>query len=358
MRAVITGGAGFIGCNLANSLIESGQAVTLFDNLSRQHSAMNLEWLRRRHESRFTFIHGDVRDSDAVHRAIAGARFIFHCAGQTAVTASLAHPRQDLEINLLGTFNVLEAARAAGDDPIVLLASTNKVYGAMEGEPVIERASRYEFARLRDGVPETHPLDFHSPYGCSKGAADQYVRDYHRIYGLRTIVFRQSCVYGPRQMGVEEQGWISWFVNAAEADAPITIYGNGKQLRDVLYIDDLVRAYRAAVDRIDVTAGQVYNIGGGPENVISVWTEFGPLLTRLLGREIPPASFRERRVGDQPVFVCDIRKARRDFGWQPRVGTEQGVGRLIEWVRTNRVLSVEAFESLHAKGATLRACGY
>jgi CDP-paratose 2-epimerase len=336
--ALITGGAGFIGCNLADSLASRGYAVAILDNLSRPGTERNLEWLRSRHGNAIRFAQGDTRDYEATRAAVEGQRLIFHCAAQTAVTSSVTDPRRDMEDNVIGTFNVLEAARLVGDNPILLYTSTNKVYGGMEDVPVVERNGRYDYDDLPFGVAETQPLDFHSPYGCSKGAADQYVHDYSRIYGLRTIVFRQSCIYGPRQMGVEDQGWVAWFIIAAVTGKPITIYGDGKQVRDVLYVDDLVRAYELAIERIDVTQGQVYNIGGGRENTMSIWTEFEPLLNEALGSPVRPAAYAGWRPGDQPVFICDIRKAERDFGWHPEVGVREGIGRLADWVRANREL--------------------
>jgi CDP-paratose 2-epimerase len=207
----------------------------------------------------------------------------------------------------------------------------------MEDVPVSEGATGYEYRDHRLGIAETYPLDFHSPYGCSKGAGDQYARDYFRIYGLRTVVFRQSCIYGPRQFGVEDQGWIAWFIIAAVTGRPITIYGDGKQVRDVLWVDDLLDLYQAALDRIDVAAGQVYNVGGGPENTLAVWTELGPLLEGLLGRQVD-ISWAKWRPGDQRIFVADIRKARRELGWHPRISREDGVRRLYEWVSAHRGL--------------------
>jgi CDP-paratose 2-epimerase len=237
----------------------------------------------------------------------------------------------------LGTFNALEAAREVGTSPIFLYASTNKVYGGMEDIGVVEADSRYAYSDFPDGIPETCLLDFHSPYGCSKGAGDQYVRDYARIYDLPTVVFRQSCIYGPRQMGVEDQGWVAWFIIAAVTGQPLTIYGDGRQVRDVLYIDDLLDVYDAAIGRIDVAAGQAYNIGGGPANTMSVWTEFGPMLEQLMGRQIP-VSYDDWRPGDQRIFVSDIRKASQELGWRPQVGVETGIRRLFEWVVANRRL--------------------
>jgi CDP-paratose 2-epimerase len=258
-------------------------------------------------------------------------------AGQVAVTTSVQNPRLDFEGNALGTFNALEAARLVGNDPIFIYASTNKVYGGMEDVEVVEDATRYRYADLPLGVSETQPIDFHSPYGCSKGAGDQYVRDYARIYNLRTVVARQSCIYGYRQFGIEDQGWVAWFIIAALKERPITIYGNGKQVRDVLFIDDLLDAYEAFDQNIELAAGQIYNIGGGPQNTMSIWTEFGPMLEELLGRPIH-VCYRDWRPGDQPVYVSDIRKAERELGWRPRICVQEGVTRLFDWIRGHQEL--------------------
>jgi len=339
VHILITGGAGFIGCNLADACIRAGHAVTLFDNLSRRGSQANLAWLRESFgEAGFTFVQGDIRDYPAILAAAAGQEAVYHLAAQTAVTTSVTDPRTDFEINALGTFNVLEAARHAADDPVFIFASTNKVYGGMEDAPARELATRYVLPDYPDGVPETRPLDFHSPYGTSKGSADQYVHDYARIYGLRSVVFRQSCCYGQRQMGVEDQGWVAWFVIAAVTGQPITIYGNGKQVRDLLHVDDLVRAFQLATGRIDVTKGQVYNLGGGPANTLSIWAEFGPLLSELLGRPVLPAGYSDWRPGDQPVFVANVDKAAAEFGWRPQVSVRDGIARLVDWVKSNRGL--------------------
>ena len=339
-RILITGGAGFIGCNLADQLVQDGHSVTVLDNLSRRGTDKNLAWLRQRHGNRFQFVQGDIRNAETMNQAVTGMEVVYHLAGQTAVTTSVTNPRDDFEANALGTFNVLEAARRFGDDPALLLSSTNKVYGGMEDVPVVELPTRYTYRDLPDGATEHQPLDFHSPYGCSKGAADQYVRDYHRIYGLPTVVFRQSCIYGPRQMGVEDQGWVAWFLIATTVGRPITIYGDGKQVRDLLYVDDLINAYKLAVQHIDKTAGQVYNIGGGAARTMSVWAEFRPILSEVFGRDIPDVPHADWRPGDQPVFFCDIRKAQADFGWQPQVGVVEGIRRLAEWVQANRELFV------------------
>jgi CDP-paratose 2-epimerase len=336
MRILITGGAGFIGCNLALDAIRAGHDVTVLDNLSRRGAADNLTWLREASApAAFEFVRADVRDAAAMREATSRAEAIYHLAAQTAVTTSVVEPRYDFEANAGGAFNVLEGARASGADPIVIYSSTNKVYGGLEDLRVMEGPTRYSLPDLPLGVPETQPLDFHSPYGCSKGAADQYVRDYARIYGLRTVVFRQSCIYGRRQMGIEDQGWVAWFAIAAVTGKPITIFGDGKQVRDVLEVDDLVRAFRMATEQIAVTKGQVYNIGGGPANTLAIWTEFGPILSELVGREIIPAAYRPTRPGDQPIFVADVAKAAREFGWRPQIGVKDGITRLVDWVSAN-----------------------
>ena len=267
----------------------------------------------------------------------AGQQVLYHLAGQVAVTTSVLDPRADFEANALGTFNTLEAARASGSDPIFLYTSTNKVYGGMESERVLAESDHYRFGDLPLGVPESYPLDFFSPYGCSKGAGDQYVRDYARIYGMKTIVFRQSCIFGPRQMGVEDQGWLAHFVIQAVLGRGVSIYGDGKQVRDVLFIDDLIRAFQLATEKIEITRGQVYNIGGGPGFTLSVWAQTGPILQALAGRAIP-VQWGDWRPGDQRIYVSDIRKARADFGWQPRVPPAAGLRRLWEWVSANKPL--------------------
>jgi CDP-paratose 2-epimerase len=332
----ITGGAGFIGSNYVSRLLERGEKVTIYDNLSRPGAARNLAWLQETFGGKaFQLVTGDVRDAELLTSSSREVDVIVHLAGQVAVTTSVTHPREDFEINALGTFNVVEAARLSERKPAVLYASTNKVYGGMEDVRVVERGTRWEYETLPMGCPETQPLDFHSPYGCSKGTGDQYVRDYARIYDLPTVVLRQSCIYGPRQFGVEDQGWVAWMIIAAVTGRPLTIYGDGKQIRDVLHVSDLLDAYDAAIARLDRVKGRVYNLGGGPGNTMSIWTEFGPLLEKLLGRPIPVA-LGDWRPGDQKVFVADIRKAERELDWKPKVGVEEGVGRLFEWVQKNK----------------------
>jgi CDP-paratose 2-epimerase len=335
---LITGGAGFIGSNYVSRLLQRGEQVTIFDNLSRPGSRMNLDWLRSTYgDSAFKLVTADVRDAKSIQDAARDAAVIVHLAAQVAVTTSVGKPREDFEINAQGTFNVLEAARAARHKPVVIYASTNKVYGGMDDVRVVEQQTRYAYENLPNGASEAQPLDFHSPYGCSKGAGDQYVRDYFRIYGLPTVVFRQSCIYGTRQFGVEDQGWVAWFVIAAVNGRPISIYGDGKQVRDLLFVEDLLDAYDAALQRIDKAAGQVFNVGGGQPNTISIWTEFAPMLEKLAGRKLE-ITMGDWRPGDQKVYVSDIGKAQRELGWKPKIGVREGVQRLFDWVSANQPL--------------------
>ena len=335
---LVTGGAGFIGSNYVHRLLSRGEKVTIYDNFSRGGAPRNLEWLKAEFgEKAFNVIAGDVRDASGITDAASKSDVIVHLAGQVAVTTSVTNPRDDFESNALGTFNVLEAARASGRNPIVIYASTNKVYGGMEEVELFEEPTRWRYKDLVAGCPETQPLDFHSPYGCSKGAGDQYVRDYARIYDLPTVVFRQSCIYGPRQFGIEDQGWVAWFIIAAVMGRNITIYGDGKQVRDILHVNDLIQAYDLAVEKIDTARGQVYNLGGGPANVMSIWAEFGPRLEKLLDRPIEVARG-DWRPGDQRVFYADVSKAKRELGWEPKINVEQGVDMLFEWVKTNKNL--------------------
>jgi CDP-paratose 2-epimerase len=336
-RVLVTGGAGFIGSNLAHRLISEGHSVTIFDSLSRHGGRSNLKWLKTAHgPESFRLVEGDVADFESLLGAAEGAERVYHLAGQVAVTTSVTEPRADFLSNALGSFNVLEACRLVGNDPVVLYSSTNKVYGELDVE-IAELPTRYAFVDLEHGVSESQPIDFHSPYGCSKGCGDQYVRDYHRIYGLRTVVLRQSCIYGYRQFGIEDQGWVAWFCLAALRGDPISIYGDGKQVRDVLFIDDLLDVYDAAVSEIDRAAGQIYNVGGGPANTLSIWREFGPLLESLVGRTIPVVHG-DRRPGDQPIYVSDIRKAQRELNWSPKIGVDEGVRRLVTWISANQHL--------------------
>jgi CDP-paratose 2-epimerase len=335
---LVTGGAGFIGSNYVYRLLSRGEQVIVYDNLARAGAPRNLQWLSETFGTKaFELVVGDVRDAALLSAKAREADVIIHLASQVAVTTSVLHPREDFDTNALGTFNVLEAARLSGRHPIIIYASTNKVYGGMETLSVLEGETSYSYADLPWGISETELLDFHSPYGCSKGAGDQYVRDYHRIYGLPSVVLRQSCIYGPRQFGIEDQGWVAWFVIAGVNGRPLSIYGDGKQVRDLLYIDDLLDAYDAVLAQIENAAGKIYNLGGGVENAISIWQEFGPLLENLIGHELPVIRG-DWRPGDQRVFIADIRKAERELGWRPKVNVEEGVTRLIEWVRENKEL--------------------
>jgi CDP-paratose 2-epimerase len=334
----VTGGAGFIGSNYVRRLLERGEKVTIYDNLSRAGASKNVQWLQEMFGAdAFELVVGDVADAVQLTEATKKMDVIVHLAGQVAVTTSFTNPREDFEANALGTFNALEAARLSGKNPIFIYSSTNKVYGGMEEVALTEEATRWRYTDLEYGCPEIQPLDFHSPYGCSKGAGDQYVRDYARMYGLPTVAMRQSCIYGPRQFGIEDQGWVAWFVIAAVTGQPITIYGDGKQVRDVLHVNDLLDAYDAAIEKIDIAKGSVYNLGGGPGNVMSVWVEFGPILEKLLEKKIPLGRG-DWRPGDQKVFYADIRKAERELNWRPRVRVEQGVGMLFKWVQENQDL--------------------
>jgi CDP-paratose 2-epimerase len=341
VRYLLTGGAGFIGCNAAARLKRRGDEVVVVDNLSRAGSVANARWLAD--EVGIGAIENiDLRRGDAIAACVAKVRpdVVLHCAAQVAVTTSVTDPRRDFEDNALGTFNLLEAVRLGAPEAVVLYTSTNKVYGGMEDVGIELHDGRYRYVDLPQGCDENRPLDFHSPYGCSKGAADQYVHDYARIYGLRTVVFRQSCIYGYRQFGVEDQGWVAWFSIRAALGKPVTIFGDGRQVRDVLFIDDLVDAFVAAVEGIEKTAGRIYNIGGGPDNQMSL-LELVAHLERLSGRPLA-VDFAGWRPGDQRIFVCDIRKAGRELAWSPRVSAREGVDRLYRWIDVNRTLFSEA----------------
>lgn len=336
MKYLITGGAGFIGCNLTAHLLEKGEEVCVFDNFSRNGSFDNVVWLKERYPN-LRVVAGDIRaDHHLLSREIELCDVVFHLAGQVAVTTSFTNPRLDFMINVVGTFNILEALRLSRKKPILVYASTNKVYGGMEDVVVEERGSRYCYSDFPWGIPETRRLNFHSPYGCSKGAAEQYVRDYARMYGLKTVVFRQSCIYGTRQFGVEDQGWLAWLTIAACLGKPITVYGDGKQVRDVLWVDDLCLAFEKAVANIDVSKGRIYNIGGGPDKTLSL-LELFDYLGSFLGKPIVYAKA-DWRPGDQKVYISDIKKAQQDLSWQPRIAAQEGVKRLFDWVNNNKEL--------------------
>jgi CDP-paratose 2-epimerase len=334
MKVLITGGAGFIGSNAASRFLLRGAEVVIIDNLAGHASAVNLRWLQP--QGRLTFHHLDVREGHvmaAVIRENSDADLVLHLASQVAVTSSIADPRLDFEVNALGTFNLLEAARLAGLRAPIIYASTNKVYGQLADLSLDDSNGRCHFIGLREGISEERRLDFHSPYGCSKGAADQYVRDYHRIFGLNTVVMRQSCIYGPRQFGREEQGWLAWLMIAARTRQPITIYGDGRQVRDILQIDDLLDAFEAAARNIAIAAGSVYNIGGGPANAVSL-LEVLDFIEKHAGVRLP-RRFAAPRPGDQRVYISDIRRAGCQLGWSPRIGWRRGLSALHDWIAAN-----------------------
>lgn len=338
MRFLITGGAGFIGSNAARRLRALRHDVVVLDNFLRPASRFNRAWLEAT-DPEIRFVEADVRDAGALERVLAEPfDAVLHLAGQVAVTTSIVDPVTDYEINALGTFRLLEALRrrhagAPERAPLLVYASTNKVYGHLSvGETV--RDGRWDFRDLPSGVSETEPLSFESPYGCSKGAADQYVVDYHRSFGLPTVAMRQSCIYGPRQFGEEDQGWVAWFALAAVFGLPITFYGDGLQVRDLLWVDDLVALYLAAASNPAKVAGRAFNIGGGPAFRLSL-KELMALLEKRLGRKIPVTSA-PTRLGDQPVFYCNVSLAEKDLGWRPKVAPEEGVDRLLAWIHESR----------------------
>jgi CDP-paratose 2-epimerase len=334
-KILVTGGCGFIGCNAAAKYLQKGYRVVVVDNVSRRGSGNNLEWLRGL-GGRFQFVKADIRDAAAlskIFRTHRDASVVLHLAGQVAVTTSITDPRTDFEINALGTFNVLEAVRQNAPRAAFLFSSTNKVYGGMEGEKVVEKKTRYQYGSRPQGIREDFPLDFHSPYGCSKGTADQYVRDYSRIYGLRSVVFRQSCIYGLRQFGVEDQGWVAHFIIQILKGRKITVYGDGKQVRDVLDVQDLVRAYELAEQKIGRAQGRVFNIGGGRDNALSLLELLNFLESELQIRIRP--GFQEERAGDQKIFISDNRSLQETLGWKVSTDWKSGVRRLLNWVANN-----------------------
>lgn len=348
MKILVTGGCGFIGRNATDRFLELGHSVTVLDDLSRPGSEHNLAHLR--HSPRFEFKRGDIRDQALVASTIKHGRFdaILHLAGQVAVTTSLVDPKRDFDVNAGGAVNVLDAMRVHSPETIFLNASTNKVYGDLKDIAHAESARRYSLPGLPNGVSEKQPVDFHSPYGCSKGAADHYTIDFARCYGLRTVTFRQSCIYGYWQFGIEDQGWVAWFIIAHLLRRPITVFGTGKQVRDVLFIGDLIDCYVAAFDRIDDVSGTAVNVGGGPSNTLSL-LELMDLLERLSGRPVHH-DFADIRPGDQPVFIADIERAKSLLGWSPKIGAEEGVGILYRWVESNLELFEPARRAVAAVG--------
>jgi CDP-paratose 2-epimerase len=335
--AVVTGGAGFIGTNLASRLLEEGVEVVVLDNLVRRGSVRNLSFLRETYGDAVRFEHGDVRDRDAVRRAIVGADRVYHLAGQVAVTTSLDDPVADFEVNLGGTLTLLEELRRLDEPPFLLFTSTNKVYGSLPDLPLELVGGRWlpvDAALRAQGLSEERPLDFCTPYGCSKGAADQYVLDYAKSFGLPAIVFRMSCIYGPHQNGTEDQGWVAHFAISLVEGRPMTVYGDGAQVRDLLFVDDLVDAMQLAYERRSRIAGTAFNMGGGADNAVSV-REAIDLVADLHG-ELPFLAVAAERAGDQRYYVADTTRFRRATGWQPRVGARDGIEQLYRWLAADR----------------------
>jgi CDP-paratose 2-epimerase len=330
---LITGGCGFIGCNLADALAKRGEKITAFDNLSRAGVRENAQWLKSRHGDLISIVMGDVRDSISVIKVVRSARAVMHLAGQVAVTGSLQDPVDDFEINARGTLNTLEAVRLHNPAAPLIFASTNKVYGRLVADEHIKQIGRRHVPadpRLAAGVAEDAPLDFYSPYGCSKGTADQYVRDYARVYGLNTAVLRMSCIYGPRQFGTEDQGWLAHFMLRSIAGDPLTIFGDGMQVRDALHVSDAAKAWTSVLDNIHHVRGRVFNLGGGADNAISL-LELIDEIARMRG--IAPAfSFDAWRPGDQPWYVSRIDAIKSAVGWRPEVPLRQGLRSLLEWL--------------------------
>ena len=352
---LIFGGAGFIGSNWARRLLETSEAkIHVFDNLARRGARHNLDFLQKAagKSGRLQITIGDVRDQAKVAKVVKHATEIYHFAAQVAVTTAVADPRHDFEVNVGGTFNILDAARVSGRNPFVLFTSTNKVYGDLSHRAAVAQPTRYVIP-AGAATDESQSLDFHSPYGCSKGAADQYVHDYARIYGLPTVVFRMSCIAGPRQFGNEDQGWVAHFLYSAMMRSPITVYGSGLQVRDVLYVEDLLRAFEAVREHQEQAAGEVFNVGGGEANSVSL-LELIEHIRNLTGERIDFA--RDRlRTGDQLYYVSDYSKLNRMTGWKPEVDIRGALEAMLAWYRRNRelVASVRPTETEPARSASL-----
>jgi CDP-paratose 2-epimerase len=319
MKLLITGGAGFIGSNLA-TYYGKRHSVTVFDSLERKGSEKNAIWLKKNIPD-IRIVQGEITDSKAIHAVAKDVDVIFHLAAQVAVTNSVIDPQKDFQVNLVGTFTLLEEVRKSGQKPFIIYTSTNKVYGDIERNPGFKKHP----------IAETQPLDFYSPYACSKGSADSYIHDYSRIYGIPTTVFRQSCIYGTRQYGSEDQGWVAHFVRRALDGKSITLYGDGKQMRDLLFIDDLVRMFDMTVKHKRITKGQIYNVGGGERNAVTLNMVI-KMIEKILKRDIP-VTYAKERPGDQHYFVSDCTKAKKDLGWNPTIGVTEGLIKLIDWMK-------------------------
>ncbi len=345
---LITGGAGFIGSNLANRILTAGKPVLIYDDLSRPGSELNLSWLRESHGERLRVEIADIRNKQALRTAVRSAEQVFHFAAQVAVTTSLTDPQHDFEVNVGGTLNLLEELRKLENPPPLLFTSTNKVYGSLADLPLEQNGARYQplDAGLRVGVGEDRPLEFHSPYGCSKGAADQYVRDYARTFGLPAVVFRMSCIYGPHQMGNEDQGWVAHFLIRAIEGKPLLIYGDGMQVRDLLFVDDLIDAFLLAQANVHTLSGQAFNVGGGLGNTLSL-RELVELIGALRGDK-PVVRTHDWRPGDQRYYVSDTRKLKSTTGWAPKINVREGVDRLYRWLLESR--GARAPQALTANG--------
>jgi CDP-paratose 2-epimerase len=337
MKYLITGGCGFLGSNLASEVLRQGHELFVFDNLYRTGTENNLEWLRC--QGQFKFYHSDIRSYNDVEFAVKDAKpdIIFHLAGQVAMTTSLSNPRFDFEVNVLGGNNVLEAVRKFAPEAIVTYSSTNKVYGDLEWVDYEENDTRFVAKGFERGFDENVPLDFQSPYGCSKGATDQYMLDYNKMFGIKTVVFRHSSIFGGRQYATADQGWIGWFVKQAldiksgKQKEPFTISGTGKQVRDVLFADDLIKCYFSAIKNIENTKGKAFNIGGGPSNSLSL-LELFKLLEELLDIKMNFTRLPVRQ-SDQKVFIADVAKALKTFGWKPNQTSKDGLIKMIDWVQ-------------------------
>ncbi len=339
MKILITGGCGFLGSNLALEAIKLGYELVVFDNLSRLGASENLTWLHN--QGKFQYFHGDIRNTNDVNKLIKNVKpnIIFHLAGQVAMTTSIVDPRLDFEVNVYGSLNLLEAVRQFSAEAIIVYSSTNKVYGDLEQYEYTENNNRYECVEYPNGFDEYCPLEFHSPYGCSKGAADQYMLDYARIFGLNTVVFRHSSMYGGRQFSTFDQGWIGWFCQKAIEsrkdlqDERFTISGTGKQVRDVLHADDMISVYYSVIEHIENVRGNAFNIGGGINNSLSL-LELFKLLEDVTGIKLNYTKIAPR-ISDQKVFVSDINKACTKLNWLPTITAQEGVERMLSWVESN-----------------------
>lgn len=321
-KIFITGGAGFIGSNIAKFHLDKKDEVVVYDNLSRNGTELNFKWLKSISKNlKFKFVNGDIRNFDLIKKHIKNSDVIYHMAGQVAVTTSIVNPREDFEINALGTLNILEAMRLIAPKAILIYASTNKVYGNFDNKNFPKK-----------GINENQLLDFHSPYGCSKGTGDQYVRDYGRVYDLKTIVLRQSCIYGSRQFGNEDQGWVIHFVRKIMNDEKLTIFGDGKQIRDILDVSDLINAYQLAIKKVKKGVPLVYNIGGGVSNSISL-LDLIKIIEDKLGKSANLV-FKNAREGDQQIYISDTDKISKELGWSAKIDKLKGVGDLISWAKT------------------------